>query len=78
MQQLQQVSPGDACLYILSCPNIIGQCDISHFSINAQPYTVVDCILRQGDCVFILGIARLAWGMGAMLSQEAQLKGTMT
>jgi hypothetical protein len=53
MQQLQQVPPGDACLYI-SCPNIIGQCDISHFSINAQPYTVVDCILRQGDCVFLM------------------------
>jgi hypothetical protein len=78
MQQLQQVPPGDACLYISLCPNIIGRCDISHFSMNAQPYTIVDCILHQGDCVFVLGIARLAWGTGAMLSLEAQLKGTMT
>jgi hypothetical protein len=54
MRQSQQVPPGDACLYISSCPNIIGRCDISHFSMNAQPYTVVDCILRQGDCVFLM------------------------
>jgi hypothetical protein len=54
MQQLQQVPPGDACLYILSCPNIMGRCDISHFSMNAQPYTIVDCILHQGDCVFLM------------------------
>jgi hypothetical protein len=111
MWQSQQVPPGDACLYISLCPNIIGRCDISHFSMNAQPYTVVDCILRQGDCVFPMNQVdraathewlqrfrsfriskqdnmhslRMSWalrdlllGPAPLLSQEAQLKGTMT
>jgi len=64
----------DACLYISSCPNIIGRCDISHLSMHAQPYTVVDCILRQGDCVFVLGIARLAWGTGALAFTRGTVK----
>jgi hypothetical protein len=78
---------------------------------NAQPYTVVDCILHQGGCVFLMNqvdraatqewlqrflsfrisnqdnihTLRTSWalqdlllGRALLLSQEAQLKGTMT
>jgi hypothetical protein len=41
---------------VIQChlPPFIGWCNISHFSTNAQLYSIVNCILCQGNCIFLM------------------------